>query len=74
MKLPWSKPEVKTSKSWIALSALPQASWGRSDAATLVRDGYAGNAIVYRCARMIAEAAASITLASARLDAGTRPG
>lgn len=37
MKLPWSKPEVKTSKSWIALSALPQASWGRSDAATLAR-------------------------------------
>ncbi|NQY98032.1 MAG: phage portal protein [Henriciella sp.] len=62
MKLPWSKPDVKNSESWIALSALPQASWGRTDPATLVREGYAGNAIVYRCARMIAEAAASIAL------------
>nr|WP_070958779.1 phage portal protein [Hyphomonas sp. Mor2] len=62
MKLPWSKPDLKSGESWIALAGLPDASWGRTDPATLVRDGYAGNAIVYRCARMIAEAAASITL------------
>lgn len=61
MKLPWSKAEEKTGDAWIALSQLPSANWGRTDAATLVRDGYAGNAIVYRCARMIAEAAASIS-------------
>ncbi|MCH9751790.1 MAG: phage portal protein [Alphaproteobacteria bacterium] len=62
MKLPWSKPEMKSGESWIALAGLPDASWGRTDPATLVREGYAGNAIVYRCARMIAEAAASIAL------------
>lgn len=60
MKLPWLKPDVKSGESWIALAQLPGASWGRTDPATLVRDGFAGNAIVYRCARMIAEAAASI--------------
>lgn len=60
MKLPWSKPDVKSGESWIALAGLPGANWGRTDPATLVREGYAGNAIVYRCARMIAEAAASI--------------
>ncbi len=62
MKLPWSKPDVKSGESWIALAGLPGATWGRTDPATLVREGYAGNAIVYRCARMIAEAAASIAL------------
>lgn len=62
MKLPWSKPEMKSGESWIALAGLPGANWGRTDPATLVREGYAGNAIVYRCARMIAEAAASIAL------------
>lgn len=60
MKLPWSKPDEKSGGAWIALASLPGAVWGQTDPATLVRDGYAGNAIVYRCARMIAEAAASI--------------
>lgn len=62
MKLPWSRPDVKTSTGLLALAHLPGAQWGRSDPAALIRDGYAGNAIVYRCVRMIAEAAASIAL------------
>lgn len=44
----------------IALSHLPIADWGRADPASLARDGYIGNAVAYRCVRMIAEAAASI--------------
>ncbi len=46
----------------IALSQLPGAQWGRSDAGALMRDGFAGNAVAYRCVRMIAEASASIPL------------
>ncbi|MEM7330314.1 MAG: phage portal protein [Pseudomonadota bacterium] len=63
MKLPWSKSETKTAEPWIALANLPVANWGRADPAALVRDGYTGNAIAYRCVRLIAEAAASIQFA-----------
>ncbi|MEL6826150.1 MAG: phage portal protein [Pseudomonadota bacterium] len=64
MKLPWSKSETKTATPLIALAHLPVVDWGRADPAALVRDGYAGNAVAYRCVRMIAEAAASITFSS----------
>ncbi|MHA7856529.1 MAG: phage portal protein [Henriciella sp.] len=60
MKLPWSNPSEKTAPPLIALSHLPTTAWGKTDPAALVRDGYSGNAVVYRCVRMIAEAAASI--------------
>ena len=60
MKLPWTKIEQKNAPHLIALSQLPLADWGRLDPTALVRDGYVGNAIAYRCVRMIAEAAASI--------------
>jgi HK97 family phage portal protein len=60
MKLPWSNPSEKSSPSLVALSHLPLAAWGKTDPTTLVRDGYSGNAVVYRCVRMIAEAAATI--------------
>lgn len=62
MKMPWSKPETKNAPPLIALANLPNAAWGRADPAALIRDGYTGNAIAYRCVRMIAEAAASIEL------------
>ncbi|MEM9178946.1 MAG: phage portal protein [Pseudomonadota bacterium] len=64
MKLPWTKSETKTATPLIALAHLPVADWGRADPAALVRDGYAGNAVAYRCVRMIAEAAASIAFSS----------
>jgi HK97 family phage portal protein len=62
MKWPWNSAEEKSATSMVALSQLPGAAWGRTDAAALMRDGFAGNAVVYRCVRMIAEAAASIPL------------
>ena len=62
MKWPWSKPEIKSGTSLVALAQLPGASWGRVDAGTLILDGFSGNAVAYRCVRMIAEAAASIPL------------
>ena len=61
MKWPWSKSETKTAQSLIALSTLPVSTWGRVDPSALLRDGYTGNAVAYRCVRMIAEAAASIS-------------
>lgn len=61
MNFPWSKSETKSAQPLIALAQLPVAAWGRTDPAALVKDGYIGNAIAYRCVRMIAEAAASIT-------------
>jgi len=64
MKWPWARAEEKSATSMIALSQLPGAKWGRSDAEALMRDGFAGNAVAYRCVRMISEAAASIPLAS----------
>lgn len=68
MKLPWQRSEEKSATSMIALSQLPSAVWGRTDAGSLMRDGYAGNAVVYRCVRMIAEAAASIPLRCANQE------
>ena len=68
MKWPWARAEQKSATSMIALSQLPGAAWGRQDAAALIRDGFCGNAIVYRCVRMIAEAAASIPLVSGDTD------
>jgi len=64
MKLPWSKSEQNNGQSLIALSPVPGAVWGRSDPAALVNDGYRGNPVVYRCVRLIAEAAASIAFTS----------
>lgn len=64
MKLPWQKTELKSAASMIALAQLPGTVWGRTDAGSLIKDGFAGNAVVYRCVRMIAEAAASIPLRS----------
>lgn len=63
MKWPWQSAETRSSTSMVALANLPAGQWGRMDAGALMRDGYAGNAVVYRCVRMIAEAAASIPLA-----------
>ncbi|QYI99958.1 phage portal protein [Thalassovita mediterranea] len=63
MRWPWQTVETRSAQtSFIALASLPGAGWGSHDASALMRDGYAGNAIAYRCVRMIAEAAASIPL------------
>ncbi|WP_370373641.1 phage portal protein [Henriciella pelagia] len=62
MRWPWQKTETRAASSFVALASLPASHWGRLDAGTLMREGYSGNAVVYRCVRMIAEAAASIPL------------
>ena len=71
MKWPWQTAETRSSSSLIALANLPAGQWGRVDAGSLMRDGYVGNAIVHRCVRMIAEAAASIPLSCDVNDAAS---
>jgi len=71
MRWPWQTVETRSAQtSFIALASLPGAGWGGQDSGALMRDGYAGNAIAYRCVRMIAEAAASIPLTTNDEDAG----
>ncbi|MEM0984646.1 MAG: phage portal protein [Pseudomonadota bacterium] len=64
MAWPWRKEEktAHTSASLIALSQLANPRWGARSSGALTRDGYLGNAVAYRCVRMIAEAAASVPL------------
>lgn len=64
MKWPWSKSEQKSGHSLIALSHISGAVWGRSDPAALIKDGYRGNPVAYRCIRLISEAAGSIVFKS----------
>lgn len=52
-------PETK-SMPLIALSLVGQARWSARDYCSLAKNGVMQNAIVYRCVRMIAEAAASV--------------
>ncbi|HSC19437.1 MAG TPA: phage portal protein [Rhizomicrobium sp.] len=53
-------PETKSAMPWIALQLLGQAQWTPRNYANLARNGVMQNAVVYRCVRMIAEAAASV--------------
>lgn len=55
-------PESKSSRSaaLLALASAGQPRWTPRDYAALAREGFQGNAIVYRVVRMIAEAAASV--------------
>ena len=46
----------------VSLHSVGQAQWTPRNYASLAREGFAGNAIGYRCVRMIAEAASSIPL------------
>jgi HK97 family phage portal protein len=46
----------------IALDTLRQPAWTPRDYAAFAREGFMGNAIVYRCVRIVAENAASVPL------------
>ncbi|MEC9342293.1 MAG: phage portal protein, partial [Pseudomonadota bacterium] len=46
----------------VAFQALGEASWSFAGDGALAREGFARNPIVYRCVRMVAEAAASLPL------------
>lgn len=65
----WSRPkgrdlEQKASRTgaMIALQGAGQPVWSPRDYAALAREGYAKNPVVFRCVRMVAEAAASVPL------------
>jgi HK97 family phage portal protein len=53
-------PERKSAPPLIALSLIGAPRWGARDFAALARDGVMGNAVAYRCVRMIAEGAAAV--------------
>ena len=67
---PWSRaarraaPEVKDSRTGplIALTGAGRARWTPRDYASLAQEGFAKNAVAYRCVRMIAEGAAATPL------------
>ena len=56
--------ETKASRTGplVALSAPGRAVWTPRDYASLAREGYSRNPVVFRCVRMISEAAASVPL------------
>jgi HK97 family phage portal protein len=58
----WPRREEKQSQaaSLVALSLTGRAVWTPRDYERLTRQGFARNAVAYRCVRMIAEAAASV--------------
>ncbi|MDC7683683.1 phage portal protein [Asticcacaulis sp. BYS171W] len=57
-------PETKDSqtRALIALTGQGRAQWTPREYEALAREGFAKNAVAYRCVRMIAEAAASVPL------------
>lgn len=55
-------PERKTAQTLFALTRGGEASWSRRGFASLASEGYARNPVVYRCVRLIAEAAARVPL------------
>lgn len=57
----------------VALQLSPHARWSPRDYGALVREGYQKNAVVYRCVRLISEAAASVPLC-VRRDGACREG
>ncbi len=63
---PWQRREERKSagRALVALShpALPR--WGARSAAALARDGYLANPVAHRCVRLVAEAAASVPMAT----------
>ena len=61
--------------SLIALSGTHHAGWSQCDYATLARVGFMRNPIVYRCVRLISEAAAAMPLLAyeANMELDTHP-
>ena len=55
-------PETKAAQPLIALQLSSGAHWTPRNFSALCREGFARNPIVYRCVRLIAEAAASVPL------------
>jgi HK97 family phage portal protein len=66
-------PERKATGSLLAYSHLGQPIWTPRDYGALAREGFARNAIAYRCVRMVAEAAASVPLVLSDPEGATHP-
>ncbi len=60
--MPHAETKASAVGPLIALDMLRQPAWTPRDYAAFAREGFMGNAIVYRCVRMIAETAASVPL------------
>ncbi len=58
--------EVKSAIPLTALQMSGTASWTPRHYSSLAREGYQRNPVAYRCIRMVAEAAASVTLCARR--------
>jgi HK97 family phage portal protein len=63
-------PERKAQLKVLAMHGLSRPVWSGRDHSAFVREGYARNAVAYRCVRLIAEAAASAPL---RVTPGDHP-
>lgn len=63
-RAPSQPPEIKDSatRQLLALTTAGRARWTPRDYQALAREGFARNPVVYRCVRMVAEAAASVPL------------
>jgi HK97 family phage portal protein len=59
---PPAEAKASSAGPLIAFESLRQPAWTPRDYAAFAREGFMGNAIVYRCVRMIAETAASVPL------------
>jgi HK97 family phage portal protein len=70
---PLPETEAKATSSLLAYSHLGQPVWTPRDYGALAREGFARNAIAYRCVRMVAEAAASVGLHLQNGQGGTHP-
>jgi HK97 family phage portal protein len=61
-------PEAKAAAPLIAFQANTSARWAPRNYAAFAREGVMRNAVVYRCVRLIAEAAASVPIAPQARD------
>lgn len=61
-------PDAKSvqASSYLSLHSLGAPRWSSRDFTALAQEGYMRNAIVYRCVRLVAEAAASVPLCVGR--------
>lgn len=59
---------TKSTPPMISFSELAAPRWGRNDGPSLLRDGYMGNCVVYRCVRLIAESITSIPFETDNAD------
>jgi HK97 family phage portal protein len=57
-----SETKESAARTLAAITTTGRAVWSGRDYEALAREGFARNAVVYRCVRMVAEAAASVPL------------